>query len=219
MRLVFLGAPGSGKGSLAVLLKRNLDLLHIATGDILREEIKKNSSLGQTAKGYIDRGELVADELVTKLVENKIENVNHGYMLDGFPRTKKQAEDLDKILSKNNQPLDLVIYLKASLPVIVQRLSGRRVCKNCGALFHVKNKPPVKDGICDICQGVLYQRPDDNEATIQTRMDVYLNNTMPIIEYYQAQNKLKTVDGDKNSDELLTIMMPIVNENKKANQY
>lgn len=210
MKLVLLGPPGAGKGTLANLLKEALHISHISTGDILREEMKNNTSLGQEAKQYIENGELVPDDVVTKLIESKFSGNNiteSGYMLDGFPRTRKQAEDLDKILNKSNNALDYALYLASSLPVIIQRLTGRRICRNCGALFHIKNKPPRKEGVCDECGGEVYRRADDNKETIKTRMDVYLKNTKPIVDYYQAQGKLKEVDADKDSQEVLGILM------------
>lgn len=210
MKLVLLGPPGAGKGTLANLLKEALHISHISTGDILREEMKNNTSLGQEAKQYIENGELVPDDVVTKLIESKFSGNNiteSGYMLDGFPRTGKQAEDLDKILNKSNNALDYALYLASSLPVIIQRLTGRRICRNCGALFHIKNKPPRKEGVCDECGGEVYRRADDNKETIKTRMDVYLKNTKPIVDYYQAQGKLKEVDADKDSQEVLGILM------------
>lgn len=207
MKLVLLGPPGAGKGSLAALLKRSLKLAHISTGDLLREEIKNHTALGQEAKRYIDQGGLVPDELVTRLVEHKLKTIQGGYLLDGFPRTERQAEDLDQILARLKQTLDSIIYLNAALPVVIDRLAGRRVCKNCGALFHIKNKPSQKEGVCDLCQGPLYQRPDDNEATVKERMRVYLENTKPIIQYYKQQNRLMTVDADKDSEELERLIL------------
>ena len=221
MRLVLLGPPGAGKGTLAALLKKSLKVRHISTGDILREEMKNNSALGQEAKKYIDNGELVPDEVVTKLIESKLtanDRVDGGYMLDGFPRTKKQAEALDRILKKIHRPLDYALYLESTLPVIIQRLTGRRVCRGCVALFHVKNRPPRREGICDECGGILYQRADDNAETIKTRMEVYLKNTQPIIAYYEAQGKLKNVDADKDSEELQAILMKTFDEGHKLNQ-
>lgn len=212
MRLVLLGPPGAGKGTLAGLLKEKLGVAHISTGDILREEMKNNTPLGREVKQYIDNGELVPDQVVTKLIDNKFTSndiASKGYMLDGFPRTEQQARDLDKILQKLGKPLEYAIYLESSLPVIIKRLTGRRICRNCGALYHIRNKPPQRKGICDECGGEVYQRADDNEETIRTRMDVYMKSTEPIIDFYQAQGKLKKVDADKDSQEVQRILMKL----------
>lgn len=201
MRLVLLGPPGAGKGTQANLLKKTLSLAHISTGDILREEMSKATKLGQEVKKFVETGALVPDKVVTKIIENRLtgdKQFEGGYMLDGFPRTRRQAEDLDKIVSKVKRPIDYAVYFDATLPVIIQRLTGRRVCKKCGDLYHATNRPPKKAGICDTCGGELYQRADDNEATIKTRMDVYLKSTAPIIDYYQNQKKLITVDANKD---------------------
>ena len=222
MKLVLLGPPGAGKGTLANLLKEALGFVHISTGDMLREEIKNNTPLGQEAKRFIENGKLVPDEIVTRLIEQKLTadpKIKRGYLLDGFPRTKQQAEDLDKILDQISEPLDYVLYLEAGLPVIVDRLTGRRVCKKCGALFHIKNRPPQVQGFCDQCGGPLYQRPDDKEETIKTRMDVYLENTMPIVKYYAGQGKLKKLDANKDSQEVRNTLMKIFHEDGKLNKH
>jgi adenylate kinase len=202
-----MGAPGAGKGTLAGLLKDKLGIMHISTGDLLRVELKNNSPIGQEAKRYMDSGALVPDELVIRLIEKAIScpEAQNGFMLDGFPRNKNQAQVLDEILSKIGQPIDKAVYMEASLPVVVQRLTGRRVCKNCGALYHIKNKPPKQSEICDICGGPLYQRADDNEETIKKRMDVYLESTMPMIDYYKEQGKLVQLDADQDSEKVLKI--------------
>jgi adenylate kinase len=139
-------------------------------------------------------------------------------MLDGFPRTTQQAQDLDWILKDLKQPLDYVLYLESTLSVIIQRLTGRRVCRNCGALFHMTNKPPKKEGVCNSCGGPLYQRADDNEETIRTRMDVYLKNTTPIIDYYEEQGKLRKVNADRDAEEVQAVLMKIFHEDRKLNQ-
>jgi len=214
MRLVLLGAPGAGKGTLANLLKDTLKVAHISTGDILREEMKKNSALGRQAKAFIESGSLVPDEIVTQLVEKSLKtaHLKGGFMLDGFPRTRQQAEDLDIILDKIKQPIDAVLYLDSTLPVLIQRLTGRRICKSCGGVFHIKNRPPKKAGVCDLCGGELYQRADDNEETIKTRMDVYLTNTLPIVEYYKKKSKLEELDGDAEAEELQKQLLTTFNE-------
>ena len=199
MKIVLLGPPGAGKGSLAGLLKEKYSLAHISTGEMLREEIKKGTALGLEIKALITSGALVSDELVTKLVEQRLTNdpeIKNGYMLDGFPRTVKQAQDLDAILVKLNIPLDSVLDIEADGDLLLKRLTGRRVCRKCGALFHMINKPPVKAGVCDACGGELYQRTDDNEDTIKARMKIYHDSTQPIIDYYAKQQKLKVLDGN-----------------------
>ncbi|HNV23350.1 MAG TPA: adenylate kinase [Candidatus Omnitrophota bacterium] len=214
MRIVLLGPPGAGKGTLATAIKDNLGLLHISTGDILREEMKNNTPLGQEAKRYVESGGLVPDELVTRLIKNKLENdpkAKKGFLMDGFPRTLKQAQDLDKILVDLKMPVEWTLCLEASLDVILQRLTGRRVCKSCGAVYHVKNMPSKKEGICDKCGGVLYQRTDDNEATITNRMKVYTESTKPIIEYYKTQGKLKVLNADKEAQEVKELALKNLN--------
>jgi adenylate kinase len=215
MRLVLLGPPGAGKGTLAALLKKSLHVPHISTGDILREEMKNMTPLGSEVKKFIEEGRLVPDEMVTKLVENRIltdKKLSNGYLLDGFPRTYKQAQDLDKILTKISQPLHYVLYMEATLPVIINRLTGRRVCKSCGFVCHVINRPSKIEGICDVCAGTLYQRADDNEQAIKTRMDEYLKNTTPIADFYEAQGILKKINADKESEEVHEILMRVFNE-------
>ncbi len=205
MRVVLLGPPGAGKGSLAGLLKDKYHLAHVSTGDMLREEIKKGTTLGNEIKNLITKGVLVSDELVTKLVEQRTSNVEEmkkGFMLDGFPRTLKQALDLDMILAKANAPLDFALDMQADADVILKRLTGRRVCRKCGALFHMINKPPLKAGICDLCGGELYQRTDDNEETIKERMQVYQKSTQPIVDHYTKQHKLKKLDGNSETVDL-----------------
>jgi len=205
MKIVLLGPPGVGKGTLAGFLKDEFNLAHISTGDMLREEIKKGSSLGLEIKNVITSGALVSDELVTKLVRQKIEHdldLNKGFMFDGFPRTVTQAVDLDAILKKVNAPLDFVLNMDADFGVLLRRMTGRRVCRKCGALYHVISKPPLKDGICDVCGGEVYQRPDDNEKTIQARMEVYRQSTEPIIDYYAKQQKIKKVDANLEAVEV-----------------
>jgi len=205
MRAVLLGPPGAGKGTLAGSLKDQFHLLHISTGDMLRDEMAGGSELGKDIKAFVDSGKLVPDDVIIRIIEQKLTGdagVSRGFMLDGFPRTTAQAQDLDRILKRINQPLEYAFYLDADLPVILTRLTGRRVCKKCGALYHLKNKPPQKENICDVCSGPLYQRPDDNEATIRTRMDVYHKNTEPIISYYEKQNILCRLNA--NVDAQLT---------------
>lgn len=215
MRIVLLGPPGAGKGTLASLIKEQFKMDHISTGDIMREEMKNQTPLGQELKGFVESGKLVPDAMVTKIVENKLirdKDKNDRYLLDGFPRTTAQAQALDGILAKMGSPINFALYMEASLPVIIQRLTGRRVCRKCGALYHAVNRPPKKQNVCDSCGGELYQRPDDNEETIRTRMEVYVKNISPIIDYYDKQGKLHKVDGDKAAEGILQSLVGLLNE-------
>ena len=212
MKIILLGAPGAGKGTLASKLKEKFSLSHLSTGDILREEMKNETSLGKEAKGYIEKGELVPDDLVIRLIKNKLEKdpaVKEGYILDGFPRTTKQAEDLDKILEELNIPLDCSICLEVTEEVVLQRLTGRRICKKCAAVYHITNMPSKEDGVCDACGGELYQRADDKEETIKNRLSVYNDNTAPLIDYYDKKGKLKKVSADKDSMEVFEEVVAI----------
>ncbi|MBF0504088.1 MAG: adenylate kinase [Candidatus Omnitrophica bacterium] len=205
MRIVLLGPPGVGKGTLADHLKEKYHLAHISTGDMLREETKKDSPLGREIKGLMEKGALVSDELVTRLVVQKIEHgldLKRGFMFDGFPRTVKQAQDLDAALERVHAPLDCVLTLEADFNVLLDRMTGRRVCRKCGALYHVTYKPTAREGICDVCGGEIYQRADDNEKTIKARMEVYNKSTAPIIDYYAQQNKLKKLNANVEAAEV-----------------
>ena len=217
MRIVLLGPPGAGKGSLASLVKENLGLEHLSSGDMLREEMKKGSSLGLEIKALIEKGALVSDDMITKLVGQKVTGdlkASKGYFLDGFPRTTQQAKDLDVILAGIGQSIDFVLCMEASLDMILFRLAGRRTCRKCGAVYHIKNKPSKSTGICDVCGGELYQRSDDNEETIKKRMQVYESSTKPIIDYYAGQGKLKKIDGNKETSDLRDELVKILNEDK-----
>ncbi|MFH1459742.1 MAG: adenylate kinase [Candidatus Omnitrophota bacterium] len=204
MRLVLLGPPGAGKGTQATVLCKEFKSLHLSTGDLLREAVKNNTTVGQAAKTYMDKGELVPDELVARMITEKLKNTNpsKGFLLDGFPRTKKQAEILKQALDDLNLPLDMVIYFETKEATILKRLTGRRICHDCGAIFHIINIPPKVEGICDYCGGALYQREDDKEATIKNRIDVYNRQTKELIDYYQQIGLLKKVSGDKDVDDL-----------------
>ncbi len=221
MNIVLLGPPGAGKGTLASVLKDSLDLLHISTGDLLREEMKSGSDLGNKVKKFVNTGELVPDQIVIEMIKKKLTQKDlssKGYMLDGFPRTTVQAENLDRILETIKLPIDFALYMEASLPVILQRLTGRRVCRKCGAISHIINRPSKVDGVCDLCEGELYQRADDTEETIRNRMLVYGEKTAPIIDYYAKQKKLITVSGDEDSHEILKTVIKLLNDGKQSNK-
>ena len=202
MRLILLGPPGAGKGTQAVLLGKRFKLIHISTGDMLRIQIKKKDKLSQRLRSFMEKGQLVPDEIVTEIIKLRLQkkDIKNGFMLDGFPRTRIQAEALDNMLLKKRLPIDATIYFEASNKVIIQRLSGRRVCSKCGANFHIKNMPPKKDMICDGCGADLYKRKDDAIPTIKNRILVYLKQSKPLINYYLKQDKLTSVDADCSAE-------------------
>jgi len=198
LRLIILGPPGSGKGTQASILARKYGLLYLATGDIFREEIKQKTDLGRQVESYMARGELVPDELVVEVVRRKLEsssNSSIGFIFDGFPRTERQAKELDKLLSKINLKLSAVLLIDVPDDEVVKRLSGRRICARCGAVYHVEYNPPKIEGTCDICGGELIQREDDKPEVIRRRLQVYHEQTDPVISYYEKNNLLYRVDG------------------------
>jgi len=209
MNLVLLGPPGAGKGTQAKVLSKSLNIPHISTGDMLRETVSKGTPLGKEAKEYMQRGELVPDRLVVEIVKEDFatKKIEKGFMLDGFPRTLEQAKILDATLGNIGKKLDTVLYFKTSLKTSVARLSGRRVCKSCGANFHIKNIPPKKEGVCDYCGGQLYQRRDDQAETVKKRWAVYTEETAPLIAYYENRGILQEVSGDLEVNELNKILM------------
>lgn len=197
IHLILLGAPGAGKGTQASYLKEQWGLTHISTGDILRAEVREGSELGKEAQGYMERGELVPDALIIRMMEEKLKTLgaDTGYILDGFPRTVAQAEALDTMLRRINHTLDAVVNLEVPDQELIRRLTGRRVCPNCAAVYHVDTMPPKVAGICDNCGSELIQRKDDQIEAITNRLDVYKAQTQPLIEYYQQRGTLITIDG------------------------
>jgi len=220
LRIILLGPPGSGKGTQAKSLAKQLNVLHICSGDLLRQAVARGTELGKEAKEFMDKGELVPDNLVTKLILKRINqsDVKDGFVLDGYPRNIHQAIDLDKSLLNNQQQIDQVFYLEASQDVIIQRLAGRRLCFKCQANFHVKNMPPKKKGICDYCGGKLYQRADDKEETIKIRLKVYQKITSPLIDYYRNKNQLQYIDANGQADIVLNKILDILNGKLKNSQ-
>ena len=205
MYLVLLGPPGAGKGTQAKRLAEKLGLPHISTGDILRQNVKDDTDLGRQAKGIMEKGLLVPDDLVAKMLDERFNNpdIKKGFILDGYPRTLPQAYSLDKILAAKSLAVDLVVYLDSSDQVIIKRLTGRLVCSKCGSNFHVTNMPPKVKGICDNCQGALYQRSDDNEITVRKRLEVYKKEVASLIEYYKKAKKLQSLNADLGAEIVL----------------
>ena len=200
MRAVLLGPPGAGKGTQAVKLVEKYNVPQISTGDIFRKNIKEGTELGKKAQEYMNAGQLVPDELVVDLVVDRLQqdDCKNGYLLDGFPRTIFQAEQLDKFLSEQGQELDIVINFNVGHDTLIERLTGRRICTKCGAGYHIKGLPPKVEGICDKCGGELEQRKDDTVETAENRIVVYNESTAPLIEYYKQTGKLKDFDAEQD---------------------
>ncbi len=201
-RIVFLGPPGAGKGTQASLLSEKYGIKKISTGDILREAVRKGTELGKKAKKYMDAGELVPDDIIIGLIEEQIQGVD-SFILDGFPRTMKQAEALDRLLSERGKPLSHVIFVNVPDEEIVKRLTARRVCPNCGAVYNMIYNPPKRDEICDVCGTPLVQRSDDREDVIRNRLKVYRESTAPLIDYYREKGIFYEVNGVGKVEEVL----------------
>ena len=199
MRAVLLGPPGAGKGTQAVRLVEKYGVPQISTGDIFRKNIKEGTELGKKAQEYMNAGQLVPDELVVDLVKDRLmqDDCVNGYLLDGFPRTIFQAEELDKFLAENGQKLDAVINFEVGYEALMERLTGRRLCKVCGASYHIKNMPPKVEGVCDRCGGELEQRKDDTRETAEKRIEVYEESTAPLIEYYTKAGTIRNFNAEK----------------------
>ena len=198
MRVAFLGPPGAGKGTQARDLAQEWGALHLATGDMLREAVAAGSPLGREAKSYMDQGTLVPDDVIIRMMAERLgaADAGRGFILDGFPRTIAQAEALARLLKDLGQTLDTVVYFDVSEPELLRRLTGRRVCRACGHSYHVTSNPPKRAGVCDACGGELYQRDDDGEATVRNRLEVYRRQTAPLLDYYRQRNLLVTVSGE-----------------------
>lgn len=209
MKIIFLGAPGSGKGTQSKRIAENLSIPQLSTGDILREAIKAKSSVGIEAKRYMDEGNLVPDHVIIGIIKERTgeKDCSNGYILDGFPRTVAQADALTEMLVAENQNLDKVIYLEIENDNVVERLTGRRVCSACGAEYHIKFKRSEKAGVCDLCQNELITRADDNEEKIRTRLEQYDQQTSPLIAYYEERNLLKKIPAKGDIQEITQNIM------------
>jgi len=213
MRLILLGPPGAGKGTQAKLLFEKFNIPHISTGDILRDEMREKTELGSRVEQFVTSGGLVPDEIVTEVVINRLKkpDAKGGFILDGFPRTNKQAQDLNLALEKLNISIDLVLYFATTPEVSIRRLSGRRVCKKCGTNFHLVNMPTKVEGVCDFCGEELYLRDDDKEETVKRRLKVYEEQTASLIDYYKESGKLREVSGDLEAKEVYVLLLELFN--------
>ncbi len=214
MKLILLGPPGAGKGTQAVRLVEHFGIPQISTGDILRKAVKDGTELGTLAKKYMDKGELVPDEVVIGIIRDRLmePDCQKGYILDGFPRTIAQAEALDEMLEKMGARIDHVVNISVADEEIIKRLTGRRTCPNCGAGYHILFDPPKKDGICDKCGTKLIQRDDDKEETIRARLEVYRRQTEPLIKYYEAKQLLRTIPGEGSMEEIFNAILKALGE-------
>lgn len=212
LRLILLGPPGAGKGTQAVRITEKYNIPHISTGDIFRKNIKEGTVLGLRAQEYMNKGELVPDDLVIEIAEARLmeDDCKNGFLLDGFPRTVYQAEKLDEFLEERKISLDKVLDIEVNKEELMTRLIGRRVCRSCGATYHVINMPPEKDGVCDICGGELYQRSDDTAATVENRIEVYDASTVPLVEYYEKAGKVAHIDGSLGLDEVFSSVVDVL---------
>jgi adenylate kinase len=202
--IVLLGAPGVGKGTQAEKLAKELSIPHISTGDMFREAVARGTEMGMKAKEYMDRGELVPDDVVIGVVKERLSQPDcaNGFILDGFPRTVAQAEALERVMEELGKNIEYAISIDVAEDEIVRRLSGRRTCEACGKVYHVIYNPPKQEGVCDACGGALYQRDDDREETIRNRLRVYNEKTAPLIDFYARRGVLKRIDGSKPVDEV-----------------
>lgn len=214
LRIVLLGPPGAGKGTQAAKIMEKYHIPHIATGDIFRENIKNGTKLGKKVRAYLDKGELVPDDLVVEIATDRLlaDDCENGFLLDGFPRTVRQAEKLDGFLASRGQELDAVISIEVGTEELIFRLTGRRVCEKCGASFHVVNIPPKREGICDFCGGRLIQRADDTPDTVRNRIDVYNRQTAPLLAYYGNSGRIVTVDGTSGLDGVFSQIVKAIGE-------
>ena len=212
MRVILLGPPGAGKGTQAASIAVEAAIPHISTGDMFRAALKQGTTLGLEAKKYMDAGELVPDDVVVAMVRERIQqpDCEPGFLLDGFPRTIIQARKLDETLAAAGLTIDVVLNLDCADATIITRLTGRRVCKSCGKIYHVTNMPSRVEGICDECGGELYQRDDDKEATIVNRLDVYKKQTFDLIQYYRDKALLNDIDANARREETLRAMLAII---------
>ena len=216
MNIILMGLPGAGKGTQASEIVKKFPIPHISTGDMFRKAIKEETDLGKEAKSYMDRGELVPDEVTVGIVKERIseDDAKKGFLLDGFPRTIEQAEALNNIMSELDRNIDAVINIEVPEEELMNRLTGRRICEECGTTYHLVFNPPKVDGICDIDGGKLYQREDDNPETVSNRLSVNVKQSKPILEYYDEKGVLKNIDGAKDMDEVTKDVIDILDQLK-----
>ena len=216
MRIVFMGPPGAGKGTQAEKIVETYQIPHISTGDMFRKAIKDQTELGVEAKSYMDQGALVPDHVTIGIVKDRLSesDCKKGFLLDGFPRTVEQANALDEILSSLDSKIDYVINIDVDLNILKERLTGRRICRSCGATYHIIFNPPKIENVCDKCGGELYQRKDDNEETVSNRLNVYVKQTKPLLDYYASAGNLVNINGQQSIDLVFEEIQAVLGGNK-----
>ena len=216
MKIVFMGPPGAGKGTQAEKIIENKQIPHISTGDMFRKAIKDQTELGMESKRYMDQGALVPDHVTIGIVKDRLSesDCKSGFLLDGFPRTVDQAKALDEILTSLDSKIDYVINIDVDLDILKERLTGRRICRSCGATYHMIFNPPAVAGTCDKCGGELYQRKDDNEETVGNRLDVYVSQTKPLLDYYSLAGNLVNINGQQSIDLVFAEIQDVLGGNK-----
>ena len=204
MNILIMGPAGAGKGTMSELILKAYDIPHISTGDMLRENVRNNTELGKLAKSYMEAGKLVPDDVINAMVEDRLQqpDCQKGYLLDGFPRTLVQAEAFTKIAEKIGKPVESVIALEVDFDILAERITGRRICPKCGAIYHIKNHPPVAEGICDVCGSELTQRKDDTIEQLKVRMDEYDSSTAPVIAFYDKLGVVSHINGAQPTDQV-----------------
>ena len=214
MKIIMLGAPGAGKGTQAKMIADKYSVPHISTGDIFRANIKNGTELGMEAKKYMDQGQLVPDELTVKILLDRVaqDDCKNGYVLDGFPRTIPQANVLDEALNKLGEKIDFAVNVDVPDENIIRRMGGRRACVSCGATYHIEHVPPKTEGICDRCNSELILRDDDKPETVKNRLEIYHEQTQPLIEFYEAKGVLKNVDGTVDMNDVFAAIVSILGE-------
>jgi adenylate kinase len=207
-----MGLPGAGKGTQAEKIVQKYHIPHISTGDMFRQAIKDETELGLKAKAYMDKGELVPDDVTIGIVRERLQkdDCKNGFLLDGFPRTVAQAESLEQIVSELNKKIDYCLYIEVEQNILIERLTGRRICKSCGATYHIVFNPPKQEQVCDKCGGDLYQRADDNEETVQNRLEVNLKQTKPLLDFYSQKGCLVTINGHQDIDQVFQDIIQVL---------
>lgn len=216
MNILIMGAPGTGKGTMSQLIKEHYDVVHVSTGDMLRQAVENKTTLGLKVQEYMSAGALVPDEVIHNIILERLakDDIKKGFLFDGYPRTVKQAIDLDEILGKLNMNIDCIINLDVDVEILKERITGRRTCRNCKEIYHIKNMPPKVEGTCDLCGGELITREDDTLEALMNRLDEYYASTKPVIDYYEKTGLVHNIDGGRDANEVFEDIKAILGGSK-----